>query len=966
MTSANAFLDTLKATGFIIGEKPAPGLVFGNTAMGDLGADAIWEDRSNLKVLFKFQDGSADEATIASWHRDAWNLGLAPLLWIISPTRVQLYNAYERPASRHDARAHLLKTFNLVEQELSKLDDYAGRLAMASGRFWANETRVSRDGRVDIQLLHDLQEVEKRLASDNLARQFAQSLLGRSIFARYLIDRQIVKSDILSKFGSDTLSGLFSNHDSAYRFFDWMRNTFNGDMFPVNDRERTAVKLKHLKLISETLAGTSPVTGQMSLWAYKFDVIPIELISSIYEQFAHSYDGNDAQGDGLHYTPVSLVHLILDEVMRGTANDARVLDLTCGSGVFLVEAFRRLVTLKAGGAPVTRLLIRSTLREQIFGVDKNEAAIRVASFSLYLAALELDPDPSPPEALKFDPLIGRNLFVADAFGIASVPEARKQFSKPFEIVVGNPPWTFRGGKPSKPVWPNGMPEQPLPPRSQDFAFVWHSLNFASEQTKFGVVLRATPFFSNAAASVRARNALLKALQPVALVNLAALRDDLFPTADYPAMVLFARLSQSKKATKIPVVTIPWTSAFTASGTFEIGPSDVRLVPKKDVDDSQIGLKLLCVATPRDRLLLRKLGGAFVPLLQWLNDIGASLNTGIQPLAGDRNDASSLLGLPYLAAGELSYRINGRDLPPFELKKIHRPRHRDVFAAPLVLIGEGMARGRASVGVSTKDVVYTRSFYGVSLAKSDAKLSTFIAGLLASSLTSWQLLLTAAEFGIHKRKLLKQDLDSLLVPSNVDLDSPSVTAVRDAYAALCKAETPDGLLALDNAVFDLYGLEFDERLVAQEGLEKARREYIGPRVSSDLPTSISELKSYAKAFVRVLNAWQGALGRAPYSAEVLAVRPSAPLRVVRFVPAQAQKINVIEVDEDLNESLVKIGARIKLPIAERLAAMRELRIHAGEEVLIVKPSARRFWTPATGLNDADAALGDGLAGTNDPV
>jgi hypothetical protein len=172
--------------------------------------------------------------------------------------------------------------------------------------------------------------------------------------------------------------------------------------------------------------------------------------------------------------------------------------------------------------------------------------------------------------------------------------------------------------------------------------------------------------------------------------------------------------------------------------------------------------------------------------------------------------------------------------------------------------------------------------------------------------------------------------------------------------------------MDEAVFGLYRLEDDERLVAHEGLERARREYAGPRSASDQAVSSSDLKGYAKAFVRTLNAWQSALGRQTYSAEILAVRPSAPLRVVRFSPAQDQKVSMIDVDDDLNESLARIGARIKLPIAERLAAMRELRIHAGEEVLMVKPSARRFWTPATGLNDADAALGDGLAGENDPV
>ena len=48
----------------------------------------------------------------------------------------------------------------------------------------------------------------------------------------------------------------------------------------------------------------------------------------------------------------------------------------------------------------------------MFGVDDSEAAVRIAAFSLYLAALDLDPDPRPPEALRFEPLRGRTLLSA--------------------------------------------------------------------------------------------------------------------------------------------------------------------------------------------------------------------------------------------------------------------------------------------------------------------------------------------------------------------------------------------------------------------------------------------------------------------------------------------------------------------------------------------------------------------------
>ena len=45
---------------------------------------------------------------------------------------------------------------------------------------------------------------------------------------------------------------------------------------------------------------------------------------------------------GVFYTPLAAVSLVLDEVCDGLTGDETVLDLSCGSGVFLIEALRRL------------------------------------------------------------------------------------------------------------------------------------------------------------------------------------------------------------------------------------------------------------------------------------------------------------------------------------------------------------------------------------------------------------------------------------------------------------------------------------------------------------------------------------------------------------------------------------------------------------------------------------------------
>ena len=99
-------------------------------------------------------------------------------------------------------------------------------------------------------------------------------------------------------------------------------------------------------------------------WQYDFEVIPIELISSIYERFIYADNQATAKARGTHYTPVNLVDLVFSQVFddhlfaKKLPSDAKILDLACGSGVFLVDAFRRLVARRiAGGEKLTRTLV---------------------------------------------------------------------------------------------------------------------------------------------------------------------------------------------------------------------------------------------------------------------------------------------------------------------------------------------------------------------------------------------------------------------------------------------------------------------------------------------------------------------------------------------------------------------------------------------------------------------------------
>src|SRR5690606_22572971 len=202
-----------------------------------------------------------------------------------------LYNGFGRPTSEHDAARHRLRTFQAIAQQLVELDHLAGRLAMETGQFWLQSGAVNRETSVDEQLLADLAILERDLVRGGMDRGAAQGLIGRSIFTQYLVDREIVSGVRLAQeCGTDSLPTALRSQETAQRLFGWLADVFNGDMFPPTTLTG-AIAAPHLARVADFLEATNPVTGQRTFFPYQFDVIPVELISSIYEQFAHSKVG---------------------------------------------------------------------------------------------------------------------------------------------------------------------------------------------------------------------------------------------------------------------------------------------------------------------------------------------------------------------------------------------------------------------------------------------------------------------------------------------------------------------------------------------------------------------------------------------------------------------------------------------------------------------------------------------------
>jgi hypothetical protein len=975
----------LEATGYIADGAPGHGVLLDDDARRarrsrSFEPDALWRGQSSLTVYFKSAEVPPSDDLVSAWRQEVWNEGFSPLLWVVSPNRIDLYNGFGRPLPLADATRNRLATFETIESSLDELDALAGRLAMETGQFWLNTKGVDRKTAVDQQLLSDLAALERDLVAADLGRAEAQSLIGRSIFTQYLIDREIVAADRLEALcGQAKLAAALRDREATADLFAWLTRTFNGDMFPPS--AAAPPDPAHLARVADFLEAVDPDTRQMTFFPYQFDVIPVELISSIYEQFAHSgaalIDGRpratEASRSGVYYTRLPVVSLILDEVMDGLTGEESVLDLTCGSGVFLVEAFRRLVQIKGVKAPVTRQLIREVLYSQIYGVDVSEAAIRVAAFSLYLAALEIDPDPQPPESLTFKPLIDRTLFVGDARTIEQSEAGAKALTagnelKRFDLIVGNPPWSFRG-KAGTATRRSAGATSPAQPRGEGLDFVLRAAEFAHEQTRFGMVLSAMPFFSRSKTGTDASRHVVEALSPVTLVNLSNLSSWLFPAAKMPAVALFAR-HRPQATDRLTVVQVPWSPAGSKSHTFEITPSDIVQVSLADWKQQPVRLKTAAFGRRRDLRLLDDLAHSHPSLGDRLTGLGTALKDGLilgRPENRTR-DAEELASLEFLQVDDLRPFSVPAQLPTFGHGAAQWPRDCGLYRAPLLLVKEFLTEGpRPLAAVADRDLVFSDAYFGAPIPAEYRDAAHVMAGVLSSAFASWFFIMTASEFGLWKQRLFRQDVALLPTP---DLTTAASSAPGRAIRELEQrfqqhAPTPDDWKALDEAVFDLYGLDPDDRIVVRDGLFRASWEWRpGLLRSVDPAAPRLDVTAYAQTFVNVMDRWLAARRRRRMRAEVFDLPGSAAMRVVRFVLESGPGPSIVEVVEprgDLMDVLTRLSQRLNVRLATSVTGQRELRVHGRDEVVVIKPAARRHWMESVALEDADAVIAESFAG-----
>ena len=394
-----------------------------------------------------------DPAPAFQLRRYGWSAKLA-LSILTDFEELSVYDCTMRPRPSEKASHARIQHFHYEEypDRWQELWDVFSREAVWSGAFdqYAASKRKRGTSEVDVEFLKEMESWRLALAGNMALRNKGLSLddlnaavqltIDRVVFLRMAEDRGLEPYEQLLK--------LCERPDIYRRFMhDLSRRAdqkYNSGLFHFQKESGVS---EDPDRITPKLAVDDRVFGPIlqSLYfaygsPYQFGVMPVEILGTVYERFLGKVirltSGHQAKIEekpevrklhGVYYTPTYIVdyivkHTVGEQIegrspaqLAGSNKTFRVLDMACGSGSFILGAYRFLLDHylnwytehkpenfrkaiyrdpRNGHWRLTIEEKKRILTTHLFGVDIDPQAVEVTKLSLLLKVLEGETDQS--------------------------------------------------------------------------------------------------------------------------------------------------------------------------------------------------------------------------------------------------------------------------------------------------------------------------------------------------------------------------------------------------------------------------------------------------------------------------------------------------------------------------------------------------------------------------------------------
>jgi SAM-dependent methyltransferase len=322
-------------------------------------------------------------------------------------------------------------------------------------------------------------------------KEITRRILDRIVFIRFCEDRKALARPHLNTLFPEGTTG--NALDVLRQEFQHYHGIFGGDLFEAQEWESWVFITPDV--LRSILADAYE--------SHQFDQISLDILGTMHEAYfgcsikivkwtsvgegesergktmhdvEYSFNSEERKVGGVYYTPKHIVDHIIDQTVRLCMRDVsldeakglRIIDPACGSGNFLVAAYEYLLAyFESKKGSKLEFKDRATiLVTQIFGVDLDANAVRLARLSLLLKLYEgQEVDVSPGEVnlnLTLNIQCGNTLVgpdIAEKPEFFNLPEAERQKINPFDwnknfpeamsdggfdVIIGNPPYVTTG------------------------------------------------------------------------------------------------------------------------------------------------------------------------------------------------------------------------------------------------------------------------------------------------------------------------------------------------------------------------------------------------------------------------------------------------------------------------------------------------------------------------------------------
>lgn len=884
------------------------------------------------------------EDDLAILHHNLWLHGVAPLVYVAWPTRIDILTCARTPdfwdvsgaagvdRYKYAARIeppemttqigkgqHAITTASEIAAAFEQKRRQFSAHRLGDGTFWDdpdNQTLANDEKAAHRSLIQAIVEADRKLEGEKY--RIRRRLLVLVILIKYLEDRKVFPSSHFGKFhpGAETFFDILHEGtvQELMKLLGFLEDKFNGDVFSLDD-DYSELTQGDMRTFATLVAGDE-LGYQKHFWKlFSFEYIPVEVISRLYQRFV--------TGHGAIYTPQLLASLLLDQVMpyKRMTGKEKVLDPACGSGIFLVGAFKRLVNHWRSCHEWQKPSVENLLlivSDSIHGVEMESGAVDLTAFSLALAVCDaLDP-PLIWNSLKFNKLRGNNLLRGDFFDQTTFTGSSKQkWPDKFDVIIGNPPFESQLTSAAKLVDSSRPKKQTkLPDKQVAYLFLEQCLKLLASRGELCLIQPHGLIYNTKTAQFMKH--LMNICQLHTILDFVSIRG-MFEGKDNlgaDAKPIAWHAIQGEPSER-PINHLTFRRTFSTSERlgFEIDHYDWHYVTRMQIEDNPLVWRAGLIGGGRLQTLALRFR-SMRTLAAFIAGKGSHWAYGEGFIAGKNGKpAEYLTDKPFLPTS--AFNSNGivKDITDkVKETRFSAPRKRELFQPPLVLIKEHeslpiaywndgeLAYQSTIVGIHSPLDQQTELLNIYNLLQTRNRLYRFCCALngtraLVSKATS----------------ILKNDIDQLPFPEDTS----------ELELAFWEDALKEDVL---NYMSDYVRLGQDSMLLKNTAGNQ-------------------NLIDYSSLFVRMLGSlYRNLQAHEPIFLNGLTAQP--------FYFGVKPDVSWLGKDcETTLEKLIYDNSR------ESLRTMRVVRYYENNVILIIKPNRLRYWIRSTAIRDADDTLVD---------